>query len=465
METKGEYFFVISLSFIFLSTCTDVKQGVSTVDLKKDSLAAVHRGEETDISTLDTIIAIFSDETLNGTEEEQPTERFTAAYLDSTANALYLYRIDSSRENPYGFEENELVSYPDSVYRKRFASISSAITMDYNRHVENFIDLYGIRKKELTERMFGKSILYYPYIEQVLMEKGLPHELKYLTMVESALQANARSHMAAVGLWQIRYRTGKWLGMEINDFVDERRDPYASTKAAIDYLDRLHTTYGNWQLALAAYNSGPGNVNKAIVRAGGSHDFWRVRRYLPVETRSYVPAFLAIVYLSRYQDEHNIRPVQPDLPFQAVDTVRIYQEIYFAELADELQMEEEDLVFLNPSLIRGVVPATKEGTSLVIPLDRIASFEEKRADLLNSARQEVVASSAQVMTKVQEIVPENDDMKLIEHRVRRGQTIGGISDRYDVSIDKIRDWNGMRNNIIRVGQTLKIYVPASRYGR
>jgi membrane-bound lytic murein transglycosylase D len=462
METKAIYFVHIIFSSVLLSTCSDVKQGISPLAVKQDSLAALRVEEQQSaLNTIDTLISIFTD----GEVTESGESSFSAGYLDSASNNLFAMRDAYEHDNPYGFEKDQLVTYPDSVYRQRFAELTTEIPLVYNRQVENFIDLYAVRKKALTERMFGKSMLYFPYIERVLMEQGLPHELKYLTMVESALHADARSSMAAVGLWQIRYRTGKWLGLEINDYFDERKDPYASTQAAVNYLERLHNTYGSWPMALAAYNSGPGNVNKAIMRAGGSRDFWRIRRYLPTETRSYVPAFMAIVYLSEYYQEHNIRPVTPDLPFQAVDSVRVYDELYFSELSESLAMQEQDLLFLNPAFIKGIIPASKEGNVLVLPLDKIARFEEKKAEALKNKRVAQVEKTAQVLTKKVDVVPDNDDLKLIEHRVRRGQTIGGISDRYGVDIEDIREWNGMRSNIIRVGQDLKIYVPASRVGR
>ncbi len=463
MDTKAIHSIHIFLSAIFLSACSDVSQSVSSLDTEQDSVTAPQPEDEVQ-STLDTIIAIFTDESIVREDKKDP-DTFTAAYLDSAANNLFVLPDATVDVNPYGFEKNELVTYPDSVYQVRFENLTSEIPLVYNRQVENFIELYAVRKKSLTERMFGKSILYFPYIEQALMEKNLPNELKYLTMVESALHADARSNMEAVGLWQIRYRTGKWLGLEINDFFDERKDPYASTLVAIDYLARLYNTYGNWPMALAAYNSGPGNVNKAIVRSGGSRDFWRIRPYLPAETRSYVPAFMAIIYLNHYRDAHNLRPLAPELPYKAVDTVRVYREIDFARLAAELDMQEKDLLFLIPAMIKAVVPASKAGKVLVLPLDKIAAFEAKRADALKSDRMAQVEETARILTKKEDVVPENEGLRLIEHKVRPGHTIGAISDRYGVEIDEIREWNGMRNNIVRVGQTLKIYVPGSRYGR
>lgn len=459
MERKETcYFFSIGIVLIFFTACTDLEQRISSADPEEDSTK--HSAPQaSDLSTLDKIFSIFVD------SETNDTAKFTAAYLDSATNDLFAHPIDTFQHNPYGFEEGEMVSYPDSIYQKRFSSMTSEIPLVYNSHVENFIDLYATREKGLTQRMFGKSMLYFPYIEKVLIEKNLPDDLKYLTMVESALHPDAESHMEAVGLWQIRYRTGKWLGLEINDYLDERRDPYASTKAAVAYLERLYGIYENWLIALAAYNSGPGNVNRAIVRAGGSRDFWKIRDYLPAETRSYVPAFMAIVYLNYYQQEHNLRPAIPDIPFQAVDTVRVYEEVSFAKLARTLDMSEESLAFLNPALTQWVIPSSKEGWPLVLPMNKTVIIEEKMPNILSHTLQEEIDNTAQVLEKKEEIVPESPDLKLHEHRVSRGQTIDGIAKTYGVSSVQIKDWNAMHGNTIRVGQKLKIYVPESELAR
>ncbi|MFP4095895.1 MAG: transglycosylase SLT domain-containing protein [Cyclobacteriaceae bacterium] len=398
-------------------------------------------------------------------ERIKSVRNYQSAYLDSAANNLFYLKVDSTQANPYGFEEDEMVSYPDSIYRKRIKSISSELSLTYNEYVEDYIELYAFRKKDLTERMFGKSELYFPYIETVLAEMELPHKLKYLTMVESAMNADASSNMEAVGLWQIRYRTGRWLGLEINDYLDERRDPYASTHAALEYLERLYNMYGSWPMALAAYNSGPGNVNKAIVRSGGSRNYWHIRPYLPVETRSYVPAFMALVYLYEYHQEHNIRPTMREFTFQAVDTVRIYEQVSFAGLSKDLGIDEEELTFLNPALVRQTVPKSKEGYPLVIPMGKTALFEEYRMDLLHNSLPEEVAQTAQVFKEKKELVPEDENLRLIEYQVRRGNTIGSIARRYQCAISDIRDWNGKRNNIVRTGEMLKIYVPIDENGR
>ncbi|WKN29861.1 transglycosylase SLT domain-containing protein [Porifericola rhodea] len=465
METKRPYFIFFTSTFIlFFSACTEINQSVSSVELSKDSTRRAPKAKAADKSMLSAIMGFF--DTAQGQQNSEDSDTYAIGYLDSAANNLFTIPIDTFSVNPYGFQKDELISYPDSVYQQRFNNITSDLELTYNSHVENFIDLYAIRKKDLTERMMGKSMLYFPYIEQVLMEEKLPQELKYLTMVESALHATASSHMEAVGLWQIRYNTGRWLGMQINDYLDERRDPYVSTQTAVKYLKKLYSMYGNWPMALAAYNSGPGNVNKAIIRAGRSKNYWKIRKYLPSETRSYVPAFMALVYLNRYSKEHNLRPQLPELPFQAVDTVRLYHEVDFEELSDVLALEQEHLEFLNPALTKKIVPASRDGWPLVLPLNKIAAFESEYQSLIAGyVSDDEIATTAQVLKQRKEIVPNAPDLKLIEHKVKRGQTMIGIAARYGVSIRQIRDWNAMHDNVIRSGQSLKIYVPESQYAR
>lgn len=451
-KLRPYYFFSLSLVYIFLNACTEVNRSISSVDFQKEKKPSQL---EEEASIMDAVISIFDEE-----PQPKPKGKFTPAYLDSASNNLFLIKIDTLKENAYGFKPDDLVSYPDSIYEQRISNISSEIDLTFNDQVGNFIDLYGVRKKSLTERMIGKSMLYFPFIEQALMEENLPLELKYLTMVESALQPDAQSSMEAVGLWQIRYNTGKWLGLEINNYLDERRDPYASTRIAIQYLKRLHDIYGSWPMALAAYNSGPGNVNKAIVRAGGSRDFWRIRDFLPSETRSYVPAFMALVYLNHFPQEHNIRPLYPELPYQSVDTVRVFHEVSFDELANDLDMRENEIAFLNPALIKHKIPSSREGWPLVLPMQKMAAFEDTNAALTRSYPVEKeVESTAQVL---REVVPESDNLSLLEHEVIRGQNLIGISRHYDVSIEQLRQWNAMRDNVIRTGQLLKIYVPESQ---
>lgn len=249
--------------------------------------------------------------------------------LDSLSDPLFSQLVrDSLYVNAYGFAANDLVTYDDSVYARRIGAIASAVPLYYDEDVRNYINLYAQRKKDLTERMIGKSAWYYPMIEPVLTAEQLPDVLKHLTMVESAMYLKAASHKSAVGLWQIRPATGRALGLEVSPQVDQRRDPVALSRAATVYLKELYERYGDWYLAVAAYNYGIGNVNKAIARATADERkalgfFFELRPYLPAETRSYVPAFVAVVYLYHYQQEHNLRPAYFDLPFREVDTAYV----------------------------------------------------------------------------------------------------------------------------------------------
>nr|WKN37776.1 transglycosylase SLT domain-containing protein [Tunicatimonas sp. TK19036] len=394
---------------------------------------------------------------------------FTATDLDKATNDLLSYRKvnqDEAYQNPYGFEEDELIDYPDTVYQKRFRQITSEVPLVFNHQVKNFIDLYATRKRDLTQRMMGKSSLYYPYIEQALAERGMPDELKHLAMVESALQIEAASPKAAVGLWQIRYATGSSLGLEINSLIDQRLDPYAATQAAADYLLHLHDLYDSWPLAIAAYNCGLGNLNKAIVRAGGSNDFWRVSQYLPRETRSYVPAFMAIVYLHHFQDEHNLHPIHPDLPFEAVDTVRVYREITLEDIAANTAVTLEELEFLNPALIQNKIPFRKEGYVLVLPTDKVAQFEKVRKAWVTVPNYaSAVALTAKITKKKARVVPNSPNLTKIEYTVRPGNTLGGIASRFGCSVQEVQDWNGKRDNVIRVGEELLLYVPKTQAAR
>lgn len=389
---------------------------------------------------------------------------FRAKVLDDATNRLFRYqRHDEQYRNPYGFAEDELIDYPDSIYEQRFRQLTVGVPMKYNHQVKNYIDLYASRKRDLTQRMLGKSLLYYPYIEQVLTEKQLPDVLKHLVMVESAMHADAASQMAAVGLWQIRYVTGRSLGLEINSLIDQRLDPYAATRAATDYLMHLHEVYGNWLLAIAGYNCGPGNLNKAIVRSGGSTDFWEVSRYLPQETRSYMPAFMAIIYLNHYQPEHNLRPVYPELSFHAVDTVRIYRELNLEEIAATTAVTLEELTFLNTALIQNKIPFRKEGYTLVIPMDKVAQFEQQRGEWTNSPNlADEIMRTAMISQQRKTIVPQSTNLSKINYVVRRGNTIWGIARRYGCSVKDIQDWNGKSDHVVRVGEELTLYVPEAQ---
>jgi membrane-bound lytic murein transglycosylase D len=474
MRVKYSLIF-LTASLIFLIGCTqDVFLFSSVQDLFRPSppkvkTIAVHADLQLPMKLNqrnqhafqeDQLITLFTPQTSSLAEIN--TSAFTPRDLDSKVNYLFSYPADE-QVNPYGFAENETIDYPDSIYRKRFRLITSEIPLVYNHQVKNFIDVYAARQHDLTQRMLGKKQLYYPYIEQVLTEKQLPDELKHLVMVESALQTEAYSSMAAVGLWQIRSATGRSLGLEINSVIDERLDPYAATDAAINYLNRLYEVYGDWLLAIAAYNCGPGNLNKAIVRSGGSRNFWRVNRYLPRETRSYVPAFMALAYLNYFQAEHNLQPEYPQLSFRAVDTVRLYQEVPLQDVAVATAVTMDELRFLNPALIKEKIPFRKEGFRLVLPINKVAQFEQQRDYLLNAPNFVAeVEHAAQISRKRRPIVPDSPDLTKLIYQVRRGNTLISIARRYGCSVKDIQDWNGKSDHIVRVGEELNLYIPRSK---
>lgn len=386
----------------------------------------------------------------------------STAYLDSATSQLFAYhlmRYDTNYKNPYGFQRRDIVLYPDSIYESRITSLTTDLPLVFNDRIKDFIDIYAFRKKDLTERMLGKSALYYPYIEKILREKDLPHELKLLTMIESALRPTAESPRSAVGLWQIRPSTGKWLGLTIDSYIDERKDPYASSEAGITYLKKLYDLYGDWWLAIAAYNCGPSNLNKVLARSKGAKNYWDLEPYLPRETRNYVPAFIAMVYLYHFQEEHNLRPKFPEVSFKGVDTVRVYDKITFDEIVEHTGVDKKELVFLNPALVREVIPARKKGCRLVLPVNTIATFEKMRADLLkeNSINHEV-STTAQVIKGREPVVPQADHLVQITHTIKSGNTLDEISRHYGCSVQDLIDWNGLYDPLLQVGAELKVYI-------
>lgn len=333
----------------------------------------------------------------------------------------------------------------DKVIIERLNKMPCVIEMTYNPTVLGFIKMY-IRKRELVENMLGKSLYYMPIFEHELEKRGMPEELKYLAVVESALIPTARSRANAVGLWQFMRPTAKGLGLEINNFVDERRDTYKATAKAVEYLQSLYDTYGDWQLAIAAYNSGPGNVNKAIRRSGQkNYDFWTIYDYLLPETRSYVPTFIAACYIMNYYNQHDISPALAKRPL-ITDTVHVNNRIHFDQISEILDIPVEEIRALNPQYLRDVIPGNIHTYSLTLPSQQIHSFImsldkilEYKADKYNPKR---------AVYEEQEVVK--------YHKVTRGETLKKVARKYGVTQKQIKRWNGLRSNTLKRGQKLKI---------
>lgn len=389
------------------------------------------------------------------------------------------------------------VKTSDAQIRSRLAKLPTVIEMPFNNIVRSYIDRYTQQGRAQVAAMLGLGIYYTPIFEQALEEEGLPLELKYLPVVESALNPNAVSRHGATGLWQFMLATGKGLGMEVNSLVDERRDPYVSSKKAAQYLKDLYSSYKDWSLAIAAYNCGPGTVNKAIRRAGdGPQDFWSVYSYLPSETRGYVPAFIAANYVMNYYPEHGINPVLPTKPL-VTDTVSVADRVHFNQISAVLNIPVDELRLLNPQFRADLIPGSDEKPyMLILPSqqvhayivseDQILAYEaEKYARRETAEPGDMPAETALLAAEMVQPAPEEDttvsaaDTQPAEepvaatprprrqqgapqattHKVAPGETLASIASMYGVNPADIKQWNGLRRNSVRVGQQLRVAAP------
>ncbi|NDV46920.1 LysM peptidoglycan-binding domain-containing protein [Paludibacter sp. 221] len=349
----------------------------------------------------------------------------------------------------------EIVQTSDSLYIRRLASLPHVIEMPYNKLVRNLIETYTDKKRTQLEYMLGISEYYFPIFEQALEANKLPLELKYLPVIESALNTKAVSPMGATGLWQFMIGTGRLYGLEINSLVDERMDPIKSTNAAIRFLKDLYSVYGDWHLAIAAYNCGPGNVNKAIRRAGGKRDFWEIYPFLPRETRGYVPVFIAANYAMNFNEQHNICPAKVEMPV-LTDTIMVSNRIHLEQVASILNIPIEQIRTLNPQYRRDIIPGDIQPYALCLPLQYASAYIENcdsicqyRADeLVNNRRKEIEIYRASAP---------GGSGNLIYHKVKTGDTLSGIAVKYGTSASRIRSWNNLSGSRIYTGQRLKIY--------
>lgn len=323
--------------------------------------------------------------------------------------------------------------------------------VEYNPILESVIKSYLKRNKKSMERLMALSEYYFPMFEQQLDRYDVPLEIKYLAIVESALNPRAKSHMGATGLWQFMFATGKMHGLDVSSYVDERMDPIMSTEAAVQYLASLYRTFGDWDLVLASYNSGPGNVSKAIRRSGGSSNYWKLRPYLPRETAGYVPAFLATLYLFEYADEHGFQPNRPEVAFFETDTLHVKQLLTFDQISEVTNVEKELLQFLNPSYKLDVIPFVEdEAYALRLPRSSVGLFVNNENAIYDFAKIELVEKEKEMPRFM-----EAEDK--VRYKVKSGDYLGKIAQKYGVGISSIKSWNSLRGNNLRVGQYLTIY--------
>jgi len=346
----------------------------------------------------------------------------------------------------------QIMDIPDSVYIKRLSALPFEFKMTYNPIVKKFIELYTIRLKDKLQIIIGLGDFYFPIIDEILRSSNLPKELKYLPIIESALNPQAVSRAHAVGLWQFMRGTGKENGLLISNYVDQRRGLIESTIAASKYLKLLYHMYNDWQLTLAAYNCGPGNVNKAIRRAGGKRDFWEIYRYLPRETRGYVPAFIGAAYALNYYKEHNIGPIPTTLPLQT-DTIFIYKNLHLGQVAGILGLPIDYLKSINPQYLKDVIPASgKIRYSLRVPSEYKPKFISWK-DSIYAYRSSFYKNSNNC---VHAIV--SDGKGKVIHHVQSGESLWLIAGQYKVTVNSIKEWNNISGNKIRQGQKLIVYV-------
>ncbi len=382
--------------------------------------------------------------------------------LDSLAYVKYYKKeyliLDTNLRKSTPITSNKIPTFPDSVYAKRIAALNveTPFNFIYNRQVQNYINLYAIKKRRLTEKVLGLAKIYFPMIEEELDKYNLPLELKYLAIVESALNPAAGSPKGAKGLWQFMYGTGKVYGLKVTSMVDDRYDPYKSTIAACKHLQDLYNIYGQWWLALAAYNSGVGNVNRAIRRAGGTMNYWAIWPYLPRETRGYVPAFIAVNYIMHYSAEHNLHPMIPGIFFYDIDTVTVHNVLSFSQLHEMLSIPLDELKFLNPEFKLGVIPAY-DGKTYELRLPR--RFTD---DFLNNEKA-LYAYKTKAGIAHDQLMAQIKKMGNREiHIVRWGENLGFIAKSYHVYVSQLKRWNHLRTSRIYKGQKLLVYSAGSR---
>lgn len=350
----------------------------------------------------------------------------------------------------------EPVDYPElptDTLKARLKRLNARtpFNVEYNPSLESVIKSYLKNRRETLERLMGLSHFYFPMFEQEFDNYNIPLEMKYLAIVESALKPKARSRVGATGLWQFMYLTGKEHDLDVSSYVDERSDPIKSTTAAAQYLGRLYGIFGDWDLALAAYNSGPGNVNKAIRRSGGYKNYWNIRQNLPRETAGYVPAFLATMYIFEYAEEHGFKPERPIFQHIETDTIHVKQMIALDHVSETTGVDMEELQFLNPAYRLDIIPKI-EGKTYVLRLPRDA------VGIFTANEDKIYAYAAAEFDKREKPLPQliNDDTK-ITYRVRSGDYLGKIARKYGVRVSQLKQWNGLRSNDLKIGQRLTIY--------
>ncbi len=385
-----------------------------------------------------------------------------SADLDSLVNSWYVKM--ALINNPQQFSEDTAgVQYPDSVYEDRLSRINSIIGLPFNNIIRNHIHVYTIKQRDKFSAVLGLKDYYFPMIEDIFDSYGLPAELKYMAVIESALNPNAVSRAGATGLWQFMYSTGRFYGLTINSVVDERRDPVKSTHAAARYIRDLYDIYKDWILVIAAYNCGPGNVNKAIRRSGNKKDYWDIYYRLPRETRGYIPQYVAAAYGLNYYAEHNIRPLSINIPV-GTDTIMVNKDIHLAQISEVMKIPLGELRALNPQYRTGLVPGSAKPLALTLPMSHLGDFIDLNDTIRNYKPDVYLNGTTRIADPSRSTFVAVDikgKTKLL-YTVKEGDNLGYIAEWYHVGLSELRYWNNVYRNTIRIGQKLVVYVDPSR---
>ena len=387
--------------------------------------------------------------------------------VDSLLN-LYYSKTYLQPDNDCNYRD-ENKTYPKETYIERLSRLPNVMEMPYNNIVQQFIDRYTGSLRHSVSYMLGASNFYTPIFEEALESYGLPLELKYLPVIESALNPMATSHAGAAGLWQFMVATGKQYGLEVNSLVDERRDPVKSSFAAARYLKDLYNIFGDWSLVIAAYNCGPENINKAIHRAGGEADYWKIYPYLPRETRGYVPAFVAANYVMNYYCEHNICPMRTQLPAKT-DTIVVNKDVHLKQIAEVCGIDIDELRTLNPQYRRDIVNGSNKPSIIRMPATATNTFianEDSiynyKADALFTRRSLVEVDNTTNTSSVRKSATKRKSSSRRRRRsrvkrvtIRQGDTLSEIAERNHTTVKKLRQLNGIRGNNIRAGKKIRV---------
>lgn len=413
--------------------------------------------DESEVS--DRQISTYTAETSDSTQENTNSEEFDlpeglVVNIDSLLNSWQARNLLNVLDCDAEEWANRTTS--DTVYAQRLRSLPTIVDMPYNSMVRACIDRYTTRNRSHVSYILGMAEYYMPIFEAEIDRMGLPHELKYLPIIESALNPKAVSSASAKGLWQFIFSTGKLYGLRSNNYIDERFDPIKSTKAALHYLSDLHTFFDSWELAIAAYNCGPGNVKKAILRSGNKTSFWEIYPWLPRETRGYLPGFIAATYIMTYHREHGICPMEPTVTV-TTDTIHINKNLHFKQISEICDIDIEEIRALNPQYIKDIIPGDNETFVLRLPNELISEFLAKEDTIYKHKAEEFFPRESVERMLTQARSNDGGEGNLIRHKIRSGETLGSIARRYGVTVRQIMRWNNMRNTRIRAGRYLKIY--------